>query len=724
MTYRPLAALALVAIATTTVAMASAGTSPWRVSAQGRVAPDLARYHDVSPLGTTSVDVVPRRVDFHLRSADVTVTGPDGIPHVMLDLDGATFLPAEDGLLVAIDPFPAQARIRVLDLTGRERLVRRVPSLSDPALTSDGHHLVYRRRGGVSVLDLARGTVTDHAPSVLFAAGPSGRFAGVVADAPRTVMIDDGATTFTLAVDVRKLAWSSDGAQLWVLDARTLSLYTPAEGKVAPVLACPAGAEFRDLRLGSREMAVGLRHIDGTIAHGTLIVLDTAGRVRARRNGPSADITPAAFGENTHETIPWPLLPNAQHAVGNTYGEYQNYGSAYLHPGFDIFGSPGQAVYAVKGGVVKAILTTSGAYHWRIAIGEPGSGTSEGYLYAHVDQPTIAVSVGQTVTTGQFLGNLVEWPNDNFTHCHFGRIRDAGTVWSGSWLNTDNPHLDMENQNDQSWPVFVPAVGNDMFAFCTNQTSSYQSPAALHGAIDIIAHVGDTINSSWVCAVQSIRYSIYPAGHPEQPVVDDKLAVNFDMLLDTYQNSTIDQFLVGLLYKRDTTCFTEGDYGAREFYHIITNSNGDEIYDASDLAEAWDTTQLYDGDYVVDVTARDASGRAASATMTVTTQNGNFPTGVGEDLAPSLTLRGFPNPTPAGVNLRYALPRAGATTLAVYDLGGRLVRHLVGGLAVPGAYATRWDGRNDAGVPVAGGTYLLKLTSTAGVRTEKVLLVR
>ncbi len=175
-------------------------------------------------------------------------------------------------------------------------------------------------------------------------------------------------------------------------------------------------------------------------------------------------------------------------------------------------------------------------------------------------------------------------------------------------------------------PVFEPAQGSSPFAFCDNETDNYQDPATLTGQVDIIAHVGDRIDSTWVCVVQSIVYSIYPVGNPKAAVVSDKLAVDFDMDLDTYQSGPVDPFLVDLLYKQDAVCQTYGDYDYREFYHIITNSDGDQVYEASDLLEAWDTTTVWDGDYVVEVTATDAAGNSTVQSMVVTTVNGLIPT--------------------------------------------------------------------------------------------------
>ena len=280
-----------------------------------------------------------------------------------------------------------------------------------------------------------------------------------------------------------------------------------------------------------------------------------------------------------------------------------------------------EPVYAVADGVVKAVLTTSGQYHWRVAIGGPGSGTTQGHLYAHLRQSSIAVNVGDTVVAGQYLGDLVPWPTSNFTHVHFNSLEDRGNQWFGDWLVPNNVHEDLEHVHESSAPVFENARGNGLFAFCRNETSNYLNPNSLNGKVDIIAHVGDRLNSSWTCSVQTLRYSIYPAGNPGAPVVDNKLSVHFDMALDTYGSGTIDGFLVDLLYKEDSTCNTDGDYNSREFFHILTNSNGDRIYDAADQNEAWDTNAVPNGDYVIEAVAIDAAGNRSTASMTVTVSN-------------------------------------------------------------------------------------------------------
>ncbi|MBN1425160.1 M23 family metallopeptidase [Candidatus Fermentibacteria bacterium] len=324
--------------------------------------------------------------------------------------------------------------------------------------------------------------------------------------------------------------------------------------------------------------------------------------------------------------FPSPFLPDTLPPIGNSYGEYQKYGvTPYRHPGVDLLGSHYEPVYAVAPGAVKAVLTTSGSYHWRVAIGDSaGPAPSEGWLYAHLDLPSIAVSVGDTVAQGDYLGALIPWPVADFTHLHFARIADQGTTWNGQWLCTGNPLL-LATEIQETDPPFFDEANGALLAFCDDNTSTYLAPDSLAGLVDIIAHVGDRIKSSWVVCAQEIRYHIYPQDAPSFPVVDDRLAVYFDGEIDVYQGGAFDELIVPVLWKHDTVCPTAGDYDDRRFYHILTNSNGTGIPEPSDDANSFNTALLPDGQYVVRVTARDASGNAAVDSMTVTLANGNPP---------------------------------------------------------------------------------------------------
>jgi hypothetical protein len=91
-------------------------------------------------------------------------------------------------------------------------------------------------------------------------------------------------------------------------------------------------------------------------------------------------------------------------------------------------------------------------------------------------------------------------------------------------------------------------------------------------------------------------------------------------------------------------------------------------------------------------------------------------------------LSSHPNPfeRATGSTIEFGAASSGSVsaTLAVYDLGGRLVRTLFHGEVARGeTCAVRWDGANDAGTPVAAGVYLCRLELGTGETRERRLVV-
>ncbi|MBU0717202.1 MAG: T9SS type A sorting domain-containing protein, partial [Planctomycetes bacterium] len=84
---------------------------------------------------------------------------------------------------------------------------------------------------------------------------------------------------------------------------------------------------------------------------------------------------------------------------------------------------------------------------------------------------------------------------------------------------------------------------------------------------------------------------------------------------------------------------------------------------------------------------------------------------LGPRRAPAFALHGnFPNPFNPTTSISFTLPAAGATSLRVYDVAGRLVRELeIGRFRPAGDHTITWNGRDDAGHPVGSGVYLARL---------------
>jgi len=82
-----------------------------------------------------------------------------------------------------------------------------------------------------------------------------------------------------------------------------------------------------------------------------------------------------------------------------------------------------------------------------------------------------------------------------------------------------------------------------------------------------------------------------------------------------------------------------------------------------------------------------------------------------------------PNPVTSGAHIGYALERAGAASLNVYDATGRRVRNLVAGVLKAGVYTANWDGSDAAGRQVPAGVYYLRLSADR-TSTARVTVVR
>jgi hypothetical protein len=99
-------------------------------------------------------------------------------------------------------------------------------------------------------------------------------------------------------------------------------------------------------------------------------------------------------------------------------------------------------------------------------------------------------------------------------------------------------------------------------------------------------------------------------------------------------------------------------------------------------------------------------------------------------IVPGTGLAGEQRSTPAafelrasfGGRIRYSLPSAGRSALAIFSSDGRLVRRLRDGPDEAGVHELAWDGRDDAGRRVGRGVYCCRLVSDAGSLVTKLLL--
>ena len=71
----------------------------------------------------------------------------------------------------------------------------------------------------------------------------------------------------------------------------------------------------------------------------------------------------------------------------------------------------------------------------------------------------------------------------------------------------------------------------------------------------------------------------------------------------------------------------------------------------------------------------------------------------------------FPNPGNPGTTIQYALRAAAQIKLEIYNILGQRVRKLFDEERLAGTFSLQWDGKNEYGLLVASGTYIVRLTA-------------
>jgi hypothetical protein len=406
----------------------------------------------------------------------------------------------------------------------------------------------------------------------------------------------------------------------------------------------------------------------------------------------------------------WPLVPlDSVHPLGNNWGNYQDYGGGpYFHNGIDVITPDvhGRRVHAVRHGWVKGWGTIQEELHYRLAVCDTSSdfsGRAEGWLYAHIDPYRWHRALGDEVQEGDSIGYLVTWPiAATFDHCHFARISDTGATWQRfpdvTWWFIQNPLTIIRPNTDLLAPVIEDARTNQKFAFCRdNRNNSYMRYDSLVGEVDIIAKVYDKTGATtgyptWdKLAPYEIDYSV--RREDGLVVVPWTIGVQF--------SNTLNSSLVNVVYKADNTCESQGDYDFREYYYIVTNSDGDSVIEAADTSGLWNTGLVGDTTYWVFVRASDVYGNTSLDSMQVRTHNG---VGVQEPAYAVLSrpLRASQTAARSGL-VSFGTAGSGTVRLRVYDRTGRVVANLADGRLGAGEHRFSFT-------PPSSGVYVVKLT--------------
>ena len=598
--------------------------------------------------------------------------------------------------------------LRLYDKSGNLLLTKELKKNINTLISENGEYAIFFDGKNLQVLDITKQNFSSYQKSIQFSINNSG--IPIFVDPENKIHYYD--QTFTINENIRSVLFQHDIPLIitehfiFQIDQKLQKIHTFTgeifEAKIIEnslYLVIRNNSNYKLLKFNNSK---NIEQIDEINFEGSL----------SRIHEPI--YAPLNYGE---EDFPFP--------IGNSYAEIQQYGDTpYLHPGVDYLGDDYQEVYAVHDGFVKAVLTTGSAPYWRVAIANEDVATEvQGYLYAHLNQGSITVNVGDEVVAGDLLGTLYPWNYYDFTHIHFARVFYTGSQWYGDWWTTENSLLDVINFQDTIPPIFEDVWENNRFAF-VNDNGNYLDPMVLTGEFDIIAKCHDIANSEWRIDLHDLSYSLHPINNPDS-ILFEQFSYVYDFDLDTYHSGTVDNMILNTIYSRDAICYSIGNYVEREYYHIITNSNGDSLITEDDAVESFDSTQFPDNYYYFKVTARDASLNTTVDSMLVCFNNGISNS---EDIQLPFTnyqLTNYPNPFNPSTTISFSVTQnSDFVNLEIYNLKGQIIKKLPVILSgVEGA--ANWDGTDDNNQPVSSGIYFYKLRIDGkNIKTKKMILIK
>lgn len=84
----------------------------------------------------------------------------------------------------------------------------------------------------------------------------------------------------------------------------------------------------------------------------------------------------------------------------------------------------------------------------------------------------------------------------------------------------------------------------------------------------------------------------------------------------------------------------------------------------------------------------------------------------------------YPNPFNPTTTISFSIAKSGHVNLVVFDVTGAVVRNLLSESRRPSQYRVLWDGRNNAGAPVASGVYFYRLKAPGFTSAKKMVLLK
>jgi murein DD-endopeptidase MepM/ murein hydrolase activator NlpD len=499
-----------------------------------------------------------------------------------------------------------------------------------------------------SIISLKSRTVTTFPPAQNIAFSPDESHFAIGCSSGVKIFTTAGDLRTAISHDefyIRRLAFSPDARYLSFIGKKKLYTYDRESEKTAFTDSLSDNRNFNDILFENGSLVAGTyarnrqeNHVEGSTVSYSMDGHKTAGTATALREyAPALTHNEHGYGEineQGYESVPWPHYPfDEPDTVWNGYLALSSSGdgnnsAAYLHQGTDLNVANHEAAHSVSDGYVKAYLSTGGELYWRVAVApENTSARQNGWLYAHLVERSVAVNVGDYVQQGDYIGDVIPWPNLVGGHLHFSRLEHSGQVWDGNWRNKENPVFSLRPHGDNIPPEIRTVYNDSKFGFTTN-TSNPQRLSAdnLQGDIDILARVSDKAGiSEWRQPASTINYWFTDA-RTGDTVVPKELALWRGQDMPDY-NGSLYRSLVPVMYRVTREFPVNGWFTHdRLFIHVITNNDADSSLTPDHSQYGFNTAEYPDGEYNLVVEVFDEAGNSTVDSQTVIFNNGNAQT--------------------------------------------------------------------------------------------------
>lgn len=250
-------------------------------------------------------------------------------------------------------------------------------------------------------------------------------------------------------------------------------------------------------------------------------------------------------------------------------------------------------------------------------------------------------------------------------------------------------------------------------------------------------------------AIKEISSSLFPAGAYNSHISVNPL--NADEIVVTFSNYNIRSIFytadggksfTDISGNLEETESGEGNGPSVRFTDIIPLQNGHKLFLAgtstglySAIAENGATfTWTQEGPDVIgnvvvpQMRYRSLDGRVVIATHGNGVFYRNFENVLFIDNTPAgepLSLEDpYPNPTTGPVYIPYSIPEDGPVRIRLYDTRGSMIKTLLWARQFAGSSEISWDGTNANGIPLAAGTYFVKMEYKNKTLAKRILLLR